>query len=317
MKKISLIIPVYNTEKYLEKCLESACNQTYQNMEIVCVDDGSTDASGRIVDVFAAKDSRVVAIHQKNHGESDARNRGLQIASGEYIGFMDCDDWIEPDMYESLVTELEKENADIAISGWFKDTGTESVPIRNEKKIDEEVFARDKLLKYLYERDSYREFAYMWDKLYKREVLFDENRELILFDTQLRLGGDVLYLGKVALNVEKAVYINKPFYHYLQRQDSGCHSKDISKRTDWLNAYIKLIAIYESNGIEKYVVDLLKRFLVYHSANVAQIAYEQRNDEMLRCCKEIIEKYRKEYELLNQDKPERIVWLNEILAYHL
>lgn len=317
MKKVSLIIPVYNSEKYLAKCLKSACNQTYRNMEIICVDDGSTDASGRIVDEFAARDARIVAIHQKNQGESAARNRGLQIASGEYIGFMDCDDWIESDMYESLVTELEKEDADIAISGWFKDTDRESIPIKNEKEVEDKVFTRDKLLKYLYERDSYREFAYMWDKLYKRELLFDSNSALILFDSQLILGGDVLYLGRVALNVKKAVYMDKPFYHYLQRQDSGCHSKDINKRIDWLKAYIKLIAIYENNYIEKYVVDLLKRFLVYHSANVAQMAYEQNNAEGLLYCKEIIEKYKEEYQRLNQDKPERIAWLNEILLYQL
>lgn len=317
MKKVSLIIPVYNAEKYLEKCLESACNQTYQNMEIICVDDGSTDASGRIVDEFAARDARVVAIHQKNQGESAARNRGLQMASGECIGFMDCDDWIESDMYESLVGALEKEDADIAISGWFKDTDKESITIKNEKEVEEKVFTRDKLLKYLYERDSYREFAYMWDKLYKREVLFDENGELILFDSQLILGGDVLYLGRVALNVKKAVYMDKTFYHYLQRQDSGCHTRDIEKRKHWLKAYFMLIDIYENNGIEKCVVDLLKRFLVYHSANVAQIAYEQSNAEGLLYCKEIIKKYKEEYQRLNQDKPERIDWLREILSYQL
>lgn len=317
MKKVSLIIPVYNTEKYLEKCLESACNQTYRNMEIICVDDGSTDDSGRIVDEFAARDARIVAIHQKNQGESAARNRGLQIASGEYIGFMDCDDWIESDMYESLVAAIEKEDADIAISGWFKDTDGKSIPIKNEKEVEEKVFTRDKLLKYLYERDSYREFAYMWDKLYKRETLLAPSGKLILFDSQLILGGDVLYLGKAALNVNKAVYINKPFYHYLQRQDSGCHSKDISKRKDWLNAYFMLIDIYEKNSIDKCVVDLLKRFLVYHSANAAQIAYEQNNAEGLLYCKEIIEKYKEEYQRLNQDKPDRIAWLHQILAYQL
>ena len=120
-KKVSLIVPVYNTKKYLRRCLESAVSQTYRNMEIICVDDGSTDGSGEIVDEFAARDSRVIAIHQKNSGESNARNNGLKISSGDYIGFMDCDDWIEPDMYECLAGALEQADADMAIAGFYRE----------------------------------------------------------------------------------------------------------------------------------------------------------------------------------------------------
>lgn len=317
MKKVSVIIPIYNTENYLEKCLNSVCSQTYKSLEIICIDDGSTDASGEIVDIFAQKDARIIVKHQKNQGESAARNSGLQIASGEYIGFMDCDDWIEPDMYENLVMAIEKENADIAIGGWFKETEAESIQIKNEKIIDNNVFSGEKLLEYLYERDSYREFAYMWDKLYKRKILYDEGGKLILFDTQLRLGGDVLYLGRLSLNVEKAVYIDKAFYHYLQREESGCHSKNIDKRIDWLKAYIFLIGIFEENNVGEKIIDLLKRFLVYHSATVAEMAYEQKNREALHYCREIIEKYRKEYERLNADKAERVEWLRGILTYRI
>ena len=167
-KKVSLIIPVYNTTDYLRRCLESAVSQTYANMEIICVDDGSTDGSEKIVDEFAAGDKRVIAIHQENRGESNARNSGLRIASGDYIGFMDCDDWIEPDMYESLVAALEAENADMAIAGFyqeFENIDRTCIEVKNEKSVDQKVFDKKKLLRYLYERDSYRAFAYMWDKL--------------------------------------------------------------------------------------------------------------------------------------------------------
>lgn len=317
MKKVSIIIPIYNTEKYLEKCLNSLCDQTYKNLEIICIDDGSTDASGKIADAFAQNDTRIIVKHQKNQGESAARNSGLQLASGEYIGFMDCDDWIEPDMYENLVRAIEKENADIAIGGWYKETATESIRIKNEKKVENNVFLGEKLLEYLYERDSYREFAYMWDKLYKRKLLYDEDGELILFDTQLRLGGDVLFLGRVSLNAKKAVYIDKAFYHYLQREESGCHSKNIDRRLDWLKAYIILIDIFERKDVEEKIIDLLKRFLVYHSANVAQMAYEQKNKDALHYCKKIIVQYQQQYERLNTDKAERIEWLRGILAYRI
>ena len=317
MKKVSLIIPIYNAERYLEKCIQSACRQTYSNLEIICVDDGSTDASGKMADAFKQKDSRVKVIHQENQGESAARNCGLKMASGDYVGFLDCDDWIEEDMYEKLVEKIESTDADIAISGWYMEKENESILIENEKKVDKSIFSRNELLNYLYERDSYREFAYMWNKLYKREILIDEYGQLLLFDTNLRLGGDVLYLGSIALNVGKAVYMNKAFYHYLQRVDSGSHSKKLNQRKDWLQAYLMLIDLYKRKGIEQRVLDLLKRFLVYHSANTAQMAYEQKDNDMLTYCKEIIEKYRMTYQLLNKDKPERLIWLEQIAAYQL
>ena len=109
---ISVIIPVYNVEKYLEKCINSVIGQTYKNIEIIIVDDGSTDKSGLICDFFAGKDTRIVVIHKVNGGLSSARNAGLDIAKGDYIGFVDSDDWIEPDMYECLLCNMLKENAD-------------------------------------------------------------------------------------------------------------------------------------------------------------------------------------------------------------
>ena len=317
MKKVSIIIPIYNTEKYLEKCLSSVCCQTYKNLEIICINDGSTDRSGEIAEKFAKKDSRIILKHQKNSGESAARNIGLQLASGEYIGFIDCDDWIEEDMYDSLVKELENENADIAVSGWYKDKEYESIRIKNEKEITEKSFSGEKFLEYLYERDSYREFAYMWDKLYKRKLFYDENGEMILFDTNLRLGGDVLCLGRIALNVKKAVYLNRAFYHYIQREDSGCHSENISKRIDWLKAYIELINIFYDKRIKEDIIALLKRFLVYHSAVVYEMSYKQGNKEAMIYCGKIIADYGQEYERLNADKPERIEWLKNILSHEL
>ena len=302
MKKVSIIIPIYNTEKYLERCLSSVC---------------STDQSGEIAEEFRQKDSRIILKHQENSGESAARNSGLVLSSGDYIGFIDCDDWIEAGMYEKLVEELEKSNADIAISGWYKDTLSESIKIKNEKEVEESIFTGKKLLRYLYERDSYREFAYIWDKLYKRELLYDENGKMILFDMSLMLGADAVWLGRVALNVDKAVYVNKTFYHYIQREDSGCHSRDISRRLDWLKAYIDLIDIFYEKEISIEIIDLLKRFLVYHSAIVADMAYNQKNKDALAYCKKIITDYKDEYEKLNMDKPERIKWLSKILDYRL
>lgn len=201
-RKVSLIIPVYNTVKYLRRCLESAVSQTYENMEIICVDDGSTDGSEKIVDEFATRDGRVIAVHQENRGESNARNTGLRIASGDYIGFMDCDDWIEPDMYECLVRELEEAGADMAIAGFYQefandDQVNQSIAVQNEKTVDSKVFDGRQLLRYIYERNSYRAFAYMWNKLYKREIVCNDQSELFFFDESMKLGGRCFVSGTV------------------------------------------------------------------------------------------------------------------------
>ena len=112
---ISVIVPVYNVRKYIEKCIYSIINQTYKNLEIIIIDDGSTDGSETLCDKFKDKDQRVIVLHQKNSGQSRARNKGLEIASGEYIGFVDADDWIDNDFFEKLIEKSEKEDLDMCV----------------------------------------------------------------------------------------------------------------------------------------------------------------------------------------------------------
>ena len=114
---ISVIVPVYNTEKFLKNCISSIANQTYKDLEIILVNDGSTDNSGKICDDFAQKDSRIKVIHQSNKGVGAARNAGLDVAKGAYIGFVDSDDILRPDMYEFLLNNLIVHNADISVCG--------------------------------------------------------------------------------------------------------------------------------------------------------------------------------------------------------
>ncbi|MGZ5551627.1 MAG: glycosyltransferase family 2 protein, partial [Nitrososphaeraceae archaeon] len=118
--KISIIIPVYNGVKYLPKCIDSVLNQTYKNLEIILVDDGSTDESGKICDTYSLKDNRIKVVHKQNGGLSDARNTGLKIATSEYIGFVDSDDFIESDMYEILLKTLYAYDADIVQCASYK-----------------------------------------------------------------------------------------------------------------------------------------------------------------------------------------------------
>ena len=306
MKKISVIIPVYNSRKELAKCLKSICSQTYRNLEIICIDDGSTDGSAQIIDEFAKKENRIKVIHKSNGGESNARNTGLKMATGEYIAFCDCDDWIDENMYEILGRELADEHIDMAGSGWYRECNSESLEIKNKLPVSNQAFTRGELLKYLYMRDSYRGFAYMWNKLYKRHLLENRYGKLILFREDLSLGGDVLYLAEIALNVRKAKYVDRAFYHYYQRQESGCHTKDVKKLRDWLKAYEIVLHRFEEEQIDAEITAYVKRFLAYHSSNAAEIAISQNLESAKKDFQRFMRQYEQEYVSLNSQYPERI-----------
>ena len=133
MYLISIIVPVYNVESYLKKCLESIINQTYKNIEIILIDDGSTDSSGKICDDYANKDKRIKVIHKQNGGVSDARNTALDICRGDYIGFIDSDDYIELDMYETLLKFLLNNNLDVAMCSSYTVKNKQLIRCKNFK----------------------------------------------------------------------------------------------------------------------------------------------------------------------------------------
>lgn len=311
--KISLIIPIYNAREYLEKCLQSAISQKYGNMELICIDDGSTDGAGEILDAFAAKDNRIIAVHQQNKGESAARNTGLKLMSGDYYGFLDCDDWIEPDMYYDLMNAVRETEADMAVGGWLKEYDDHSQSMPNGKKLDSNILDQHRLMMCVYMRDDFQRFAYAWDKLYHRELAYDRDGELILFDTELSLGGDVVYLAQMLLNSKKAAFVDKEYYHYRQRRDSGCHTENLERRLDWIHAYEIVLELFGQAGVEADVLLWVKRFMVYHCSNVAEIAFRQKSESVLEYCKEQMRCYKDEYIQTNTAYPERIQRYNTIL----
>ncbi len=132
-KLISIIIPVYNVERYLRECIDSIIAQTYKNLEIILVDDGSSDKSGEICDEYSKKDSRIKVIHKKNGGLSDARNVALDIAKGDYIGFIDSDDYIEKDMFQILYNLAEEYNAEISSISFYKMLENKVISVRNSR----------------------------------------------------------------------------------------------------------------------------------------------------------------------------------------
>ncbi|WP_019552568.1 glycosyltransferase family 2 protein [Propionispira raffinosivorans] len=316
--KISIIIPVYNTVLYLRKCLQSICKQTYKNLEIICIDDGSFDGSEEIVDEFAARDKRLIAIHKKNGGESNARNCGLRMCTGDYVTFVDCDDWIEPEMYMTLITALEQYRVDMVAAGYYIDTDTVSRRAINNLSVATNVFGRHRLMEYVYRRDDYRGFTgYIWCKIYKREILQNKNKEWILFDDKLKIGGDILYFSEVILNTHRTIYIDQSFYHYYQRETSTYHSEDEVLWGDILRTYQIVIENFTKKQIKDDILVWIKRFLVYRSELVAEMAYRNKNQGVLQYSTDLMREYQKEYLQTNQQYSERIRQYYTILDYKL
>lgn len=208
---ISVIVPVYNIEKFIGKCIESIIRQTYHNLEIILVDDGSTDESGRICDEYAKTDTRIKVIHKQNEGLSDARNSGLVICNGKYIGFVDGDDWIANDMYEFLHQTLVEYQADVSVCGHYVEDDKEvygsecadgSVRIYNCREAVCAVV------------EDIEVHSYAWDKLYKKE-LFDGVRY-----PAGRYVQDIFTTYRVFMKANRIVCNNQPKYYYYQRKNS-------------------------------------------------------------------------------------------------
>lgn len=289
----------------MEQCIRSALDQTWRNIELICVDDGSTDGSGEIVDRLAREDPRIVALHQRNAGESAARNAALEKATGEYWGFLDCDDWLETDMYESLISSLEEHKADIACGSWFEEFPERPVAVMCLDR-PKEVFDWQQLMYYIYKRDRYRAFGFLWDKVYRRELFFDENGEMFRFDEDMKLGADILYLAQLGTNAKTVSYVDRPFYHYRQRESSGSFSRNVKDRLGAIEAYERTIALLREKGAWTETIDYAKRFLGYHCILIGRTALEQGDTEGLKIVQGYMQKYHEDYCRMNESYPERV-----------
>lgn len=215
---VSIIVPIYNVEPYLKKCIDSIINQTLTNIEIILVNDGSTDNCGKIIDEYEKKDSRVIALHKENGGQASARNMGLDIASGKYVGFVDSDDWIESDMYESLYNKIKKTNSDICVCG--RRAYTEDARLSNEIKLQDETidFNEDNDKKHILDKLLYSYTVVVWNKLYKKEII---NNNHIRFEDVNYVGSeDALFNYCVLSNAKRITSIEHIYYNQLSREGS-------------------------------------------------------------------------------------------------
>ncbi len=207
---VSVIIPVYNAEKYLRRCLDSVVNQTYKDIEIIVVDDGSTDGSAVICDEYAARDNRFIVIHQKNGGVSVARQTGLEAVKGDYICFVDADDCIDSKMIDELFQEADTTNSDMIICDYYAET--ESGWIYSSQKLQDKMFSEEVIRMILSENRS----GSCWNKFIRRACCVGIN----FTPSDLIVGEDELYIIKILSKGITVRYLPKAFYRYYRNSNS-------------------------------------------------------------------------------------------------
>ena len=214
MSKVSVIIPVYNTKKYLRKCVDSVLAQTYDNLEIILVNDGSTDDSGALCDEIAKGFNNIMVIHKENGGLSDARNVGIAVATGEYTCFLDSDDWMDEDCIEEALNEINSSNADVVVWGYHTDFYDENERVTSSRDVIPTQFRSTDGIDENMDVDKLIGLCgYAWNKLYKTEIIKN-----IEFAKGISLVEDILFNAEVMTENVKVSFINKAFIHYIQRK---------------------------------------------------------------------------------------------------
>ena len=300
---VSVIVPVYNVEKYLDRCIQSIEDQSYKYLEIILVDDGSPDNCPEICDEWAKKDSRIVVIHKANGGLSDARNAGMNVATGEYISFIDSDDWIEHDFLELLLNEINDKNVDIAECAIrLCDDNNNTLRIKGAEK--EQIYNTVNAVKNVV-NDSNNSVT-VWNKLYKREVI-----SYILFEKG-KYHEDTFWTWKVFLNANKVAVINKPLYNYVQRDNSIMGAKYSLKRLDSLEAAYEIyVTLKDSSDYSSLVKNNLVASCLYN----LQCSYKYLSKTDLKVAKEVIFDYLNKSAITIKDKDISNTWFKLFLKY--
>lgn len=306
MAKISIIVPVYNIEKYLENCVESILNQTFKDLEIILVDDGSTDNSGKICDIYKHKDKRIKVIHKENGGLSSARNCGIEIASGEYIGLVDSDDYIHPQKYEILYKNAIKYSSDIVVSSYKSVYTTSDLELYNPIKIEGEItnYTSLEAQEELYKEKSL-DFSISWTKLYKK-CLFDNLRYEVG-----RIYEDEFMIHKILHKSKIITYVPAKLHFYYQREGSIMHSKYSIKNLDEIYYKMDRADFYREVGIENLVHKAECEYINELFFQYFKAKNELNNiDNQLKNIRRDF-KYRLKYLLKNPmyNKKEKLLWI--------
>ncbi|MEG1848758.1 MAG: glycosyltransferase family 2 protein [Lachnospiraceae bacterium] len=234
--KISIVVPVYGVEQYLRRCLNSILNQTYTDIEVILVDDGSLDQSGQICEEYAALDSRIIVIHQKNQGLSAARTTGVDHATGEFIGFVDADDWCDTQMFQILYDAITVAEADMSVCGFQRAFGEEDMhPLNENPKVN--VCTAESFMDLIC---MGTEENYMWNKLYRTEIL---RKQWQSFPKE-RFAEDMAILYRILSACHTIAICHVPCYYYFQNQAGICATKKASVYQSYLQTLSEMDAFY-------------------------------------------------------------------------
>ena len=255
-KLISVVIPVYNQEKFIDGCIEAVVSQNYKNIEIILIDDGSSDSSGDICESWKGKDSRIIVSHQDNKGLSAARNAGIDLAKGDFISFVDADDCIKKSFLSDLVMAIRLTGADLA----FCDIDSSRLG-ESEKDVSEPVtLSRKECMNILYDPDSreYVEMVVAWNKLYRRELFYEHRFEIGRFHE------DEFMINQLIYSIDKAVYVPSKNYIYRDNEDgiTGANNVGDIRHLHVADAYIQRIDMALENGDRDFAAITLKRILL-------------------------------------------------------
>ena len=269
---VSIVIPVYNVEKYIRECLDSVINQTYTNLQIILVDDGSTDNSGNVCDEYAEKDNRITVIHQKNAGAGAAKNTGLDLVKGENLSIIDSDDYLELDMYETMINIMNSHNVDVVqclFRSIFVDGQICSDNIEVGKK-SSSVYLKE----YIYDW----KYALFWNKLYKTTLLKD-----IRFPVGRKID-DEFFTYKVISNGNSVYVCDKIFYNYRMRKSSVMNNNNqdrlINDRIDCFVERYKFIKENRPNLAKKFY-EHLSDVLLYYKSQANSEELKQKLDKLI------------------------------------
>lgn len=248
---ISVIVPVYKAERYLPRCINSILNQSYKNFELILVDDGSPDNSGKICDDYALKDNRIKVIHKENGGVSSARNAGIDVATGEYINFIDSDDWITLDSLEKLLATIKNNDAQISIGNWDR-----------RRRVVQETAFKNLLIDFNNKVEDFQEDVFTllnfsinapWGKLYLTSIIKDNS---IYFKNDIKYGEDTIFLFTYLKFCEKIATSTDIVYHYNLFNENSASIKYYEEEPDWINLVIdSKISFMKLKGVNQLKIE--------------------------------------------------------------
>lgn len=276
---VSIIVPVFNCGQWIERCILSVLNQTYNNLQVIIINDGSYDESEYIIQKYANQDNRIIYINKENEGVSKARNKGLEVASGEYVTFLDGDDSLNEKMIEKLLVTAKKYDADISFcfdSAWPKIDG-------GEMKMCAEDF------------EFQKEYSSLvaWGGLYKKKII-----EGVSFDENICVGEDILFKSRAIKNARIIAFLYEPLYNYYVYENSACHGNYSRKKLTEIQAWEKIIEVFKGTKTEisaKKTFNQRCKYIVcsYWDDNSFY------NDDFIYCMKQYKKSYLEIYKYLN------------------